>query len=534
MASRSKQSPVETLVLVLGDQLSHASPALEGFDAGRDAVLMIEAPGEAGHVWSTKSRLAVFLTGMRHFRDELRAAGRTVHYVGLEEMEETPGLPERLALCLAASRPRRLRLVEAGEWRLEQAICAVAERAGVELQTLDDTHFLCSRADFARWAGRPAKPIRMETFYREMRKVHGVLLDASSGKEGEPEGGRWNFDAENRKSFSKTKGPGLIPPPEAFPPDATTREVIALVNRVFADHPGTLDDFAWPATRADALKALDVFVETRLPAFGDWQDAMWTETPFVWHAALSSSLNLHLLDPREVIARAEAAYREGHVPLAAAEGFIRQLLGWREFIRGAYWQSMPGLYGANHFDVHRKLPWWYWTAETHMRCCADAIGQTLRHGYAHHIQRLMVTGLFGLVAEIEPSEVEDWYLAVYVDAVEWAELPNVASMILYADGGRIVSKPYVASGAYIDRMSNYCRGCRYEPSAKAAFDERGRGKPLCPFTAFYWRFLERHRDELSHNPRMVQMLKNADRMPGEQKGWVLGEAERMLADLDAL
>ena len=518
---------IDTLVLVLGDQLNAGSPALEGFDTDRDAVLMIEAPGESTHVWSTKPRTTVFLAAMRHFRDELREAGAPVHYVELEAMADRPGLPERLAAELARLRPRTLRLVEAGEWRLEQAIRKVAADAGVELQSLDDTHFLCSRADFARWAGRPAKPIRMETFYRWMRKTHGVLMDA----DGEPEGARWNFDAENRKSFPKTKGPGLIAPPEHVPPDATTREVIALVNRVFADHPGTLDDFAWPACRADALRALDVFIETRLPAFGDWQDAMWTETPFVWHALLSSSLNLHLLDPREVIARAEAAYRSGDVPLAAAEGFIRQILGWREFIRGAYWQSMPGLYGANHFGVTRKLPWWYWTGETHMACCADAIGQTLKHGYAHHIQRLMVTGLFGLLAEIEPTQVADWYLAVYVDAVEWAELPNVASMSLFADGGRITSKPYIASGAYIDRMSNYCRGCRYEPVAKTAF---AGGKPLCPFTAFYWRFLDRHGEELARNPRLSQMLRNWERVDDGQKAWLRSEAERMLGELDSL
>jgi deoxyribodipyrimidine photolyase-related protein len=518
---------LDTLVLVLGDQLTATSPALEGLDPARDAVLLIEAPGEATHVWSTKPRIAVFLSAMRHFRDELRAAGATVHHVELEAMPDRPGLPERLGAELARLKPRLLRLVEAGEWRLEQAIRGVAAEAGVELQELDDTHFLCSRADFARWAGRPTKPLRMETFYREMRKVHRVLLDA----DGEPEGGRWNFDAENRKAFPKTKGPGLIPPPELFPPDATTREVIELVNRVFAEHPGSLDDHAWPATRADARKALDVFVAERLPQFGDWQDAMWTETPFVWHSLLSSSLNLHLLDPREVIDRAEAAYRAGDVPLAAAEGFIRQILGWREFIRGAYWQSMPRLYGANHFGVKRQLPWWYWTGETHMACCADAIGQTLRHGYAHHIQRLMVTGLFGLLAEIEPTQVADWYLAVYVDAVEWAELPNVASMALYADGGRITSKPYVASGAYIDRMSNYCKGCRYEPVAKTALAD---GKPLCPFTAFYWRFLDRHGDELGRNPRLAQMLRNWERVDDAQKRWLRDEAERMLGDLDAL
>ncbi len=524
---------MKNLVLVLGDQLSHGSPAFAGFDPATDAVLMIEAAGEATHVWSHKARIAIFLAAMRHFRDELRARGKTVHYVDLDdaEAEAQPTLAGRLRSALARLRPQRLRLVEAGEWRVGGDVAAAAAAAGVELQALDDTHFFCSRADFARWAGPHAKSLRMEFFYRDMRRTHRVLLDGR----GEPEGGRWNFDAENRKGWPKSPagraGPGLIAAPERFAPDEITREVIGLVERRFAAHPGSLADFAWPVTRDDALRALAGFVEARLVNFGTWQDAMWTDTPFGWHSLLWSSLNLHLLDPREVVAAAEAAYRRGDAELPGCEGFVRQILGWREFMRGVYWRDMPAMYEANHLQARRKLPWWYWTGETKMACAAAAVGQTLRHGYAHHIQRLMVTGLFGLLAEVEPKQVADWYLAVYIDAVEWAELPNVASMALYADGGRFTSKPYIASGAYIDRMSNYCGGCHYAPTEAQA---EKRARPLCPYTVLYWNFLDRHQAELKHNPRTMFMVKHLESRTAADRTSLRERAAAMLADLDAL
>ncbi len=328
------------------------------------------------------------------------------------------------------------------------------------LTWLPDPHFLCTREAFARWA-QGKRELRMEFFYRWQRKQQRVLLDAA----GEPEGGQWNFDADNRSGFPKA-GPGEIEPPASFAPDAVTRDVIALVQRQFPQHPGALDDFGWPVTRAQALQALHRFIDTRLAQFGRYQDAMWTGTPFGWHALLSTSLNLKLLDPREVVTAAEAAYRAGRVPLPSAEGFIRQVLGWREFIRGVYWHFMPQLAQDNHYGHRRALPRWYWTGDTQMACMRAVIGQTLQHGYAHHIQRLMVTGQFALLAQIAPQQVAAWYLAVYVDAVEWVELPNVAGMALHADGGRFTSKPYVASGQYIKRMSNYCAGCRYRPEER--------------------------------------------------------------------
>ena len=520
---------VRTLVLVLGDQLSDSSPALQRLDPRQDAVLMIEAPGEATQVRSHKARIALFLSAMRHFRDGLRARGVVVHYVTLDD-SASPGLPQRLAEQLQRLQPALLRMLEAGEWRLQQDIAAAATAAAVPLRTLDDPHFMCSRADFARWAAKygtaAGRSLRMEFFYREMRRQHRVLLDGTN----EPEGGRWNFDADNRKGYP-TAGPGLIPPPEFFEPDAVTREVFAEVEARFPDHPGTLVHFAWPVTRAQAVIALQAFIDTRLVNFGEHQDAMWSATPFGWHALLSTSLNLHLLDPREVIAAAEGAYRKGSAPLASVEGFIRQVLGWREFIRGVYWLDMPAMAQANHLIHTRALPRWYWTGHTHMACAREAVGQTLQYGYAHHIQRLMVTGLFALLAEAEPKHVADWYLAVYVDAVEWAELPNVAGMALYANGGRFTSKPYVASGAYIQRMSNHCDGCAYAPTAKDAAQS---GKPTCPFTVLYWNFLLRHQAELAGNPRTALMAKNAARLSAADRDRWRADAHALLERLDTL
>lgn len=522
-------APWRTLVLVLGDQLDPASPAFADFDAARDAVLMIEAPGEATHVWSHRARIALFLSAMRHARDDLRERGRTVHYVELEADGEPDSLLERLARALGRLRPQTLRVVEPGEWRIEQGLAQLAAAAGVVLEVLPDTHFMISRTAFAEWAAAHRRPLRLEHFYREMRRRHGVLLDGR----GEPEGGRWNFDTDNRRGWPKSPagraGPGLIPPPEAFAPDAVTREVLELVGRRFPGHPGSLDAFAWPVTREQALCALDTFIAARLPQFGLWQDAMWTDTPFAWHSLLSAALNLHLLDPREVVAAAEKAFRDGAAPLASVEGFVRQVLGWREFVRGVYWLDMPELAAANAFGHRRRLPSWYWTGDTRMACQREVIGQTMRHGYSHHIQRLMVTGMFALLAE--PAQVADWYLAVYVDAVEWVELPNVAGMALFADGGRFVSKPYVASGSYIDRMSDFCGRCAYAPTDASAAK---RGKALCPVSTLYWRFVDRHADLLADNERTRHFAAPLQRRSPADRADLLARAESMLADLDAL
>ena len=508
------------LILVLGDQLSMHSPALSDFDPAQDAVLMIEADSEATEVWSHKARIVMFLSAMRHFAEQLRARGWPLDYVALAEHADT-SFAARLAAALQRHRPQSLKLLEAGEFRMRNLIAETCKAAQLPCHWVDDTHFLCSRTEFAAWA-KNKRELRMEFFYRDMRKRHQVLMQA-----GEPVGGQWNFDVENRSSYPKKTGPGAIPLPAAFAPDALTATVIAEVEQRFPDHPGATQHFFWPVTREQALIALDTFIRDRLPNFGKYQDAMWTNTPAGWHSLLSAALNLHLLDPREVIAAAEQAHHNGTAPLEAVEGFIRQILGWREFIRGVYWLDMPAMREANHYGHQRDLPAWFWSGDTHMACVRDCLQQTLAYGYAHHIQRLMVTGNFALLAELSPQQVEDWYLAIYVDAIEWVELPNTAGMALHACGPRFTSKPYVASGAYIHRQSNYCSGCRYDPTQRT-------GDSACPFTTLYWNFIDKHAKALGSNPRTALMAKNLSRLSDPERAAIRKQAAVMLQNLDAL
>jgi deoxyribodipyrimidine photolyase-related protein len=508
---------VRRLVLVLGDQLDLASAALDGFDPGRDAVWMAEVADESTHVWTHKARIALFLAAMRHFRDDLRARGFAVHYRQLDDPDNRGSLAAELERSVAELKPARLVAVEPGEYRVREALAATAQRLGVPLDVLQDRHFFCSTDEFQRYAR--GRELRMEFFYRELRKRTGVLMDG-----GKPCGGAWNYDRENRGSFGKG-GPGMfVPTPASFPADAVTRDVLALVGERFADHPGSLARFDWPVTRDSALAALADFVENRLPDFGPRQDAMWTAEPYLYHSRLSAALNLKLLGPREVVAAAEAAYRDGRASLASAEGFVRQVLGWREYARGVYWLHMPGYLDRNALGATRPLPRLYWTGETDLNCLRHAVRQTLEYGYAHHIQRLMVLGVFALLVGVDPKAVHGWYLAVYVDAVEWVELPNSLGMSQYADGGVMASKPYCASGRYVDRMSNYCRGCRYDPG-KAV------GDAACPFTTLYWDFLLRHRDPLAANPRTSAQVKNLDRLTPADRAAVRGQADRFRASL---
>ncbi len=507
---------MRNLILILGDQLDSDNPALTGSDSTSDGIVMIEAAGESTHVWNHQARIVLFLSAMRHYAETLRSRDLPLHYLALDDAAETT-LAARLRGVIAQCRPEKLIVCEPGEYRLQQDIEQVCRESAIALEVRGDSHFLCSREAFAAWA-KDRRELRMEFFYREMRRRQDVMME-----DGQPAGGRWNFDTDNRAGFTKT-GPGPLPRPPQFAPDAITRDVIALVSGRFSQHPGELDDFHWPVTRADALRALDDFVEHRLPRFGQHQDAMWTGMPFGWHSLLAAALNLKLLNPREVIAAAVAAWRKGHAPLAATEGFIRQILGWREFIRGVYWLDMPGLLEANHFGHDRALPAWYWTGDTQMTCMREAIGQTLKHGYAHHIQRLMVTGNFALLAGIKPQAVHEWYLAVYVDAVEWVELPNTAGMALYANGGRFTSKPYIASGAYIKRMSNYCSSCSYDVKLKT-------GAKACPFNTLYWYFLDRHEQQLARNPRTVLMARNVSRLSTAERDAIRASARNILETL---
>ena len=526
------QTPCRHLVLILGDQLDETSSAFDEFDPAQDRILMIEAHSESTHVWSHKIRTTLFLSAMRHFAASLGERGWHVAYRRMDTHADV-SMAAGLTAALEEYQPTKVIGVEPGDWRvktdLEAAIKIAAEKAtdtwadGTNhlIEWREDRHFLCSLPQFRKWAGKSTS-LRMEFFYRQMRKQYRVLMDDA----GEPVGGQWNFDADNRKSFGKA-GPQKVPTTPSFEPDATTKDVIELVNKKFKDHPGALSSFNWPTTRVQALQALESFISDRLPGFGAHEDAMWTNLDFGWHSLLSSSLNLKLLHPLEVILAAEAAWKARDLDLASVEGFIRQILGWREFMRGVYFLDMPGLKTANHYDHQNALPDWYWTADTKMNCMKQCLNQTLANGYSHHIQRLMVTGMFGVTAQIKPQQVCDWYLAVYVDAVEWVELPNTAGMALFANGGRFTSKPYIASGAYIKRMSNYCSGCSYEPETRI-------GPNACPMTTLYWNFLDTHEATFATNPRTALMVKNLRRMDSDERHEVRATAQRMLKQLNDL
>jgi deoxyribodipyrimidine photolyase-related protein len=507
-----KSPAVRNLVLILGDQLDDASLALQQIDPKLDRVWMAEVTSEATHVWTHKARIAMFLAAMRHFRDELESRGLTVDYHTIEA-EGDSSFESVLLESVTKWKPEKILLVEPGEWRVRKLLENLAKSHGWSLEFLPDTHFYCSPDEFSRHAqGR--KQLRLEYFYRELRRKHNVLMQ---GKD--PVGGQWNYDSDNRGSFGK-KGPGELPGYTSFSPDDITAEVLDEVERRFEEHPGSLENFDWPVTRSDALFALEDFIENRLENFGDYQDAMWTEEPYLYHSRLSAALNLKLLNPREVVQRAELAYTEGHAPLNAVEGFIRQILGWREYVRGIYWHFMPDYLEKNALHAEHPLPDFFWTGETEMHCLKQTIQQTLDHGYAHHIQRLMVTGLFTMMLGVHPKKVHEWYLAVYVDAIEWVELPNSLGMSQFADGGIMASKPYAATGKYIQRMSNYCQGCAYDPS-KAV------GEDACPFTTLYWDFLARHQELLSANPRMSLQVRNLGRKSPEEVQAIRDRAEAL-------
>jgi len=509
-------SRARRLILILGDQLNPDNPALDASDPDLDHVVMIETPGEAAFVPSHKQRIVVFLAAMRHHAHRLKELGWRVRYTPLEQ--HCASLTAGLMAAIARLQPEEVLLSEPGEWRVERDVRNACERSGIPVQILDDRHFFLSRSEFAEYA-QSRKSLVMEFFYRHMRKRLDVLLE-----NGQPTGGKWNFDRDNRSNFGR-HGPDEVPPPLRFEPDEITRDVIRSVEQRFKGHPGDIDEFGWPVTEDEARRALDDFITTRLPWYGRFQDAMWVDQPWLYHSLLSSVLNLRLLNPREVVERAVEAWRSGEAPLAAVEGLVRQLIGWREFIRGVYWLKMPSYGQRNGLGADRPLPGFFWDGDTDMRCLSQSIGQTLRLGYAHHIQRLMIIGNFALIAGLSPRQVCDWFLAVYVDAVEWVELPNTLGMALHGDHALVGTKPYAASANYIRKMSNYCQDCRYRPDRRV-------GSDACPFNTLYWDFLARHRERFAANPRMSLSIRNLDRLDDAELEAIRTAADGFLDQLD--
>lgn len=504
---------VGRLVLVLGDQLTETLSALAQADKARDTVVMAEVADEAAYVRHHPKKIALIFAAMRKFAHALEQDGWKVVYTQLDDTDNAGSIVGELLRRAAQTGASEVLATEPGEWRLIDKL----KYAPLKVHLLPDDRFLATHAEFEAWAeGR--KALRMEYFYREMRRKTGLLMEGD-----QPAGGKWNFDHDNRKAAPEDV---TVDGPLRFDPDATTREVLELVQARFGDNFGALEPFWFATTRAEALQALDHFIANALPRFGDYQDAMLNENEFLYHAILSPYLNIGLLNVTEICEAAADAYAAGHAPINAAEGFIRQIIGWREYVRGIYFLEGPDYTARNILGHDRDLPWFYWGGETRMNCVAKAVGQTRTQAYAHHIQRLMVTGNFALLAGVDPAQVHEWYLAVYADAFEWVEAPNTIGMSQFADGGVIASKPYVSSGAYINRMSDHCKSCHYSVSAKT-------GDTACPFNLLYWHFLDRHRDRFSNNPRMGNMYRTWDRMDADKRKTVLAEGDALLARLDA-
>ncbi len=501
------------LVLILGDQLSPDLASLADLPEG-SVVVLCEVAAEGGYVPHHPQKIALIFAAMRHFGEELRERGLRVHYSALDDPDNTQGLiceAERLAALYGCD---EIRAVRPGEWRLWHAM-RERERADPPWRLIEDDRFFTTPDDFDTWAqGR--KALRLEYFYREQRRRTGLLMEG-----GDPAGGKWNFDHDNREPLSKS---ATLPEPPRHDRDAITGEVLALVAEHFGDHFGTLDGFHWPVTRRQARVDLRHFLDHLLPDFGRYQDAISDEEPYLFHSRLSAALNLGLISPREVCEAVEREYREGRAPLNSVEGFIRQVLGWREYVRGLYWTRMPDYKRGNSLGAQRDLPECYWTGDTELRCLRRAIEMTRDNAYAHHIQRLMVTGNFALLCGVAPEALCDWYLAVYADACEWVELPNTLGMVLHADGGLMGSKPYCASGKYIDRMSDHCRHCRFDP-------KRVTGENACPFNSLYWHFLERNAETLSGNPRMKLIYGSLAKMSDEKRMAMRQQAEHFLEGL---
>ncbi|MGV1754352.1 cryptochrome/photolyase family protein [Agrobacterium sp. CG674] len=504
------------LVFILGDQLSPSMSSLRGADPASDVILMCEVAEETTYVRHHRKKIIFILSAMRHFAEELAGLGFTVRYVRLDDEDNTGSFTGELKRAVDDLHPQTIVVTEPGEWRVLTEMKRWEAETNVHVDIRADDRFLCSHEEFARWAD-DRKQLTMEFFYRDMRRKTRLLVEGDV-----PTGGRWNFDSENRSPGKPDLFRHRHP---RFAPDETTRAVMDLIEARFPDHMGSANGFAFAVTRADAQASADAFISDFLPKFGETQDAMVTGDPFLNHSLLSFYINIGLLDPLSVCQAAERAYLQGDAPINAVEGFIRQIIGWREYMRGIYWRFMPEYAQRNFFAAKRPLPDFFWTAKTDMACLATVIGETIENAYAHHIQRLMITGNFAMLAGLDPHALHEWYLEVYADAYEWVEMPNVIGMSQFADGGLLGSKPYAASGAYISRMSDYCENCQYDVKRKT-------GEGACPFNALYWDFLDRNAEKLFGNRRLAQPYATWRRMSEEKRKDYTDSAQAFLQKLD--
>lgn len=504
------------LRLVLGDQLSMSLASLQACDIQKDWILLAEVRAETDYVKHHKKKIAFLFSAMRHFACELRDLGYQVRYTRLDDEHNGGSLFNEVQRAIADLDVDSVELTFPGEYRVLQDMQGWQEKLKIPVTILDDDRFLSSLDDFNRWS-KGKTQLRMEFFYREMRKSTMLLME---GKD--PVGGKWNYDASNRQAMPDSVE---IPKPTQFSPDAITQEVLELVEQHFANNFGSLENFHFAVTRTQALQVLEAFVSQRLQLFGQYQDAMAQNEPWMFHSHISFYLNCGLLLPNEVLELAQSAYFNGEAPLNSVEGFIRQVLGWREYVRGLYWSKMPEFKEQNFLQAKRQLPDFFWSAQTKMNCLKQCISETRDNAYAHHIQRLMVLGNFMLLTGIHPDDANNWYLLVYADAFEWVELPNVSGMILFADGGVLASKPYAASGSYINKMSNYCQHCHYNVKEK-------NGAQACPFNYLYWDFIDRNKEKLGNNPRMGMPYATLNKMSDEKVRQIKRDSELFYIALD--
>ena len=500
------------LRIILCDQLTHDISSLSDINKDEDIVLMVELHSEFTYVKHHKKKIAFLLSAMRHFSAELSNANVNVCYIKLEDQNNKNLLKDHVKEIIEKHSVKRVIITHPSEYRILQEIKQWKSIFSIPVQIREDNRFLCTPGEFSKWAG-DKKQLRMEFFYREIRKKYNILMNGNK-----PEGGKWNFDNENQKSPAKNLN---IPEKYEAKPDQITIEVIQLVNKHFGGHFGDLEPFFFAVTRDDAKIALKHFIERRLIKFGDYQDAMIENEPWMFHSHLSFYLNCGLLTAMECIRAVEHAYHSKSLPINSVEGFIRQIIGWREYVRGVYWHKMPDYKNENFFGADRKLPDFFWHANSKMNCINQCVKETKRHAYAHHIQRLMVLGNFALLAGINPDQVNEWYLIVYADAYEWVELPNVTGMVLFADGGYLASKPYASSGAYINKMSNYCNNCSFNVNSK-------NGQEACPFNYLYWNFIVQNREKLEKNPRISMMYRVYDKMSEKKRRDIESDSKNFL------
>jgi deoxyribodipyrimidine photolyase-related protein len=508
-----------TLRLILGDQLNSNHSWFKTPDK-RVAYVLMEVRQETDYVKHHVQKVAAFFAAMRAFARHLSSAGHRVIYLRLDDPQNRQDIPANIRHLLRAEKFGRFEYLQPDEYRLDVQLKEMSAALPVPGAAADTEHFLTERRELGEmFAGK--KRFLMESFHRRMRKRHGVLMDGEK-----PAGGSWNFDAENRTPYD-----GRVPIPEPLLFENDVRDIVAMMAAAKVATFGAIDAarLPWPVDRSQALRLLDRFIRDGLPHFGTYQDAMSLSSWSLFHCRLSFALNTKMLHPMEVIQAAVKARQETprRIALHQVEGFVRQILGWREYMRGVYWALMPAFAQMNYLGHDRPLPDFYWTGETRMRCMAEAIGQSLRQAYAHHIQRLMVTGNFALLARVHPDEVDAWYLGIYIDAVQWVELPNTRAMSQFADGGLVATKPYVSSANYIRRMSDYCGSCAYDAGKK-------HGEGACPFNSLYWDFYVVHREKLASNPRVGMMIRTWDRMAAPERKRILKQAETYRADINRL